>query len=102
MNCKECKIKQKKQEEKKDNDNASVPFFVHEANMTRMDRHNKRLCVALIVLIIALFASNALWLWAWSSYDYTSEGYVYTQDGQGVNVIGDSNEVAYGAEVDNP
>jgi hypothetical protein len=30
-----------------------------------------------------------------------SEEYVYSQDGQGTNIIGDGNDVDNGAEVDN-
>lgn len=50
-----------------------VPRAIHESDMDRADRANKRLFAALIVAIVLFFASNALWLWAWMSYDYTGE-----------------------------
>jgi hypothetical protein len=34
-----------------------------------------------------MFASNALWLYAWCQYDYTSEKVTYSQDGEGLNNI---------------
>lgn len=80
----------------------SVPYIVHESSMARMERQVKRGWIALIVTVALLFASNASWLYAWMQYDYSSEETIYQQDGEGTNIIGDSNEVDnYGAESDN-
>ena len=78
----------------------SVPYIVHEASMARMERQIKRLWIALIVSVCLLFAGNAAWLYCWIQYDYSSETeeYIYQQDGEGTNIIGDSNEVNNGAE----
>jgi hypothetical protein len=84
------------------NSTPDVPFAVLEANEARHERREKRLWLALIIAIVMIFISNAGWLWAWTSYDYVSEETIYTQDGQGTNIIGDSNEVDNGAETDNP
>ena len=94
-NCETCKGKEANAPE-------SVPYIVHESSMARMERQVKRGWIALIVAVCLLFASNALWLAAWNSYDYSSEEIIYQQDGEGTNIIGDSNEVDnYGAESDN-
>lgn len=80
---------------------AAVPYIVHESAMARSERHIKRLWIVLIVAVALIFVSNAAWLWAWMQYDYTSEceEIVYQQDGEGTNIIGNSNEVeSYGAE----
>lgn len=77
---------------------ASVPYVVHESTVARMERINKRLWIALIVAIALIFSCNAIWLYAWCQYDYTSEEIVYQQDGKGTNIIGDSNEVNNGTE----
>lgn len=80
-----------------------VPYIVHEAAMARAERHTKRMFIALLVAIAFLFVSNAGWLWYMSQYDYTGEeiSYDYSQDGAGLNIIGDRNGVDYyGAEVD--
>lgn len=94
-NCETCKGKDAHAPE-------SVPYIVHESSMARMERQVKRGWIALIVAVCLLFASNVAWLYAWMQYDYSSEEIVYQQDGEGTNIIGDSNEVDdYGAESDN-
>ena len=90
-NCETCKKTQNAPE--------NVPYVVHESSMARMERHIKRLWIAVIVAVCLLFASNAAWLCAWCQYDYCSEETIYQQDGKGTNIIGNSNEVGnYGAE----
>jgi hypothetical protein len=69
----------------------NVPYIVYESCMSRAERHIKRLWIALIVAITAIFACNAIWIWYINQYDFTS--YEYQQDGQGVNIIGDRNGV---------
>lgn len=78
-----------------ESDMLQVPYIVHESAQARAERTARRLTVALVIAVVLIFASNALWLWAWMQYDYTSETTetTYTQDGQGINVIGDSNHV---------
>lgn len=93
-NCETCKKVQNAPE--------SVPYIVHEASMARMERQIKRLWITVIVAVCLLFASNAAWLYAWCQYNYSSEETIYQQDGEGTNIIGDSNEVDnYGTESDN-
>lgn len=84
MGCETCKEKKTAE---------PVPYIVHESAMARNERSVKRLVIALIVAIALIFASNAIWLYAWQSYDYVSEDseITYQQDGQGVNIIGDRN-----------
>lgn len=77
-----------------------IPYAAHESQMSRNERSIKRLVIALIVAIGLMFASNAIWLWAWTSYDYTGEETVITQDGEGLNIYGDRNITDYGT--DNP
>lgn len=80
----------------------TVPYVVYESSETRSERHIKRLIIALIITIILMFASNAMWLWAWCQYDYTSEDITYTQDGEGLNTIntGTQGDVTYEPKVD--
>ena len=81
-----------------------VPYLVYEATQARNERTIKKLIIALIVAIALIFASNALWLWAWSQYDYTSEETTYQQDGEGVNNINTRffGDFENGAESDSP
>lgn len=90
MSCESCR---KTDGKHSDGKGQSVPFVVHESAMARNERAVKRLVIALIAAIVLIFASNAIWLYAWMQYDYSSEGTVteYKQDGEGLNIIGDRN-----------
>lgn len=79
-------------------DKNSVPYIVYEGAQAKNERTVKRLVIALIVAVGLIFASNMAWLHYISNYDFVSESTVYTQDGQGTNIIGDSNEVDNGAD----
>lgn len=70
-----------------------VPYIVYESSMGRAERIIKKLIIALIVAVVLIFASNGIWLWYISQYDFETYTYDYEQDGQGVNVIGENNEV---------
>ena len=61
----------------------TISYYEHEEEVFRMERHCKRLFIALMVSIALLFLSNMAWLWYESLYDTIS----YEQDGQGVNNI---------------
>ena len=78
-------------------DKNSVPYIVYESAQAKNERIVKRLVIALIVAVGLVFASNMAWLYFMSQYDYsgteTKTLEMYTQDGEGTNIIGDSNEV---------
>lgn len=81
----------------------NVPYIVHEADMARMERGNKRLSVLASVLVALLFITNALWVWLWNQYEYVDSEITTTvsQDGEGNNIYGDGNEVNDGADSNN-
>lgn len=54
MDCQTCKEKQKQAE--------PVPYIVHESAMARAERANKRLWIALILVIVLLVGSNIGWM----------------------------------------
>lgn len=59
-----------------------VPFAVHESNMARMERTIRRLWILLLVLVVLLVGSNALWIWYESQFeDVTVEQEVDTGEG---------------------
>lgn len=80
----------------------SIPYIVYEASEARSERTIKRLIVALIVSILIGFITNLVWLYVWNQYDYVdeSETRIFTQDGEGLNIIGDSNEVTHESDSD--
>lgn len=53
----------------------SVPFFIYENEMTRYERVNKRLWIALLVIFVALIGTNAGWI----IYESQFETYTYEQ-----------------------
>lgn len=66
-----------------------VPYIVFEAAEARSERRHIRLVRALIVAVVLLFISNALWLWAWMQYDYVGEEVtVESMDKGNANYIG--------------
>lgn len=77
---------------------SDVPYVVYESAMTRAERNLKRLVILLMLTVVLMFLSNALWLYEWCQYDYVGEDTttLYQQDGQGVNIIGDGNGASYG------
>ena len=79
--------------------NVSVPYVVHEAEVSRQERQIKRMWVALIVLIVALFLTNM----AWIGYESQFETISYEQDGDGVNNVnlGEQGDVINGTESEN-
>ena len=89
-NCKECK---ENRVEVKTPEN--VPYIVHEATMARNERNVKRMIVAIVTAIALLFASNALWLWAWMQYDYESYEAI-TDNGGDANIIGNDGDIYNG------
>lgn len=60
-----------------------VDYIVFEGELARAERYVKRIWVALIVTIIAFFASNIAWLYYESQFETVS----YSQDGEGLNNI---------------
>ena len=85
-NCENCKSK---------NAQENVPYIVHESSMARMERQIKRLWIALIVSVVLLFASIAIFTYAWLQYDYASYEAI-TDDGGDANIIGNDGDIYNG------
>lgn len=67
-----------------------IPYIAHEADMTRMERMNRRLWILAIVLIVALIGTNAGWIYYENQFQDIStsvEQEVDTGEGD-ANVIG--------------
>lgn len=80
-----------------ENANVTVPYVVHEATVARQERQIKRMWISLIVAIAIVFASNALWLWAWMQYDYSSEEIIVdAEDNGNANYIGQDGNIYNG------
>ena len=78
-----------------------ISYMAFESVQARNERITKRLSVALIIAIILMFLSNAMWLNAWLSYDYTDETEseivtVDTDGGGNANYIGQDGDIVNG------
>lgn len=86
----------------------SIPYIVYESEQARSERHIKRLILALMISVVLIFTSNALWLYAWLQYDYSSEATTTTthqidvdaEDGI-ANYIGNNGEIVNGKDYSN-
>lgn len=76
--------------------NLPVPYIVHESEMARGERREKRLWIALIALILAFLATNIGWL----VYESQFETIYWEQDGDGLNNMntGDQGDVSFEPE----
>lgn len=75
--------------------------YMIEGLQARNERTVKRLIAVVIITIALLFISNAIWLWAWSSYDYaSSENSVdlSTDGGGDANFIGNDGNITNGED----
>lgn len=73
-----------------------VPFAVHESAMARMERTIRRLWILLIVLVVLLVGSNALWIWYESQFeDVTNEVEMENESGF-VSYIGRDGDIYNG------
>lgn len=75
----------------------TVPYIAHEAAQARTERTIRRLIVALIVSIILLFATNVLWIWNNSQYDFVDGEVNVDTEGEGnANYIGQDGDIYNG------
>lgn len=82
-----------------ENTNVTVPYVVHEATVARQERQIKRMWIALIVAVALIFASNAIWLYAWMQYDYSSEEIIVdAEDNGNANYIGQDGNIYNGED----
>lgn len=73
----------------------NVPYIVYEGEIARQERYVTRLWKALLIAIVAVLLSNALWLYAWSRYDF--ESYEVSSEGGGnANYIGEDGLIING------
>lgn len=80
-------------------DEKQIPYIAYEAEQARSERIIKRLIIALIISVILFFASNAIGLYAWCQYDYSSdETSTVTIDGKqgNANYIGKNGDINNG------
>lgn len=76
-----------------------IPYIAFESEMARHERTIKRLLVALIAVIIMLFASNVAWLWFFNQFDFQTETVMFdTEDGGDNSYIGNDGVINNGED----
>ena len=61
----------------------TVPYIVHEGEMARMERMNRRLWIVILVLIAALIVTNAAWLYYENQFEDVSVSQEVQQETSG-------------------
>lgn len=78
-----------------------VPFAVHESAMARMERTIRRLWILLIVLVVLLVGSNALWIWYESQFEDVTTMIEQDNESGYNNFIGNDGDIYNGETKDN-
>jgi len=72
-----------------DKDVITIPLVALQDAMYAAERQNKRLIAVIIILILALVASNAFWVYEWNQYDYVTDDYsIDAEQGGDFNIVG--------------
>ena len=81
----------------------TVPYFMFEGMMARHERTIKHFIIALVVVTLLMFVSNAIWVYEWSMYEYTGTSETVSIDGkEGVaNYIGNDGDITNGTDNSN-
>lgn len=79
-------------------DKQMIPFVVMESVTARNERTIRNLITAVVITVILLFASNAIWVYEWTRYDYSSESVDLNADNGTANYIGESGDISYGMD----
>lgn len=84
-----------------ENEQIVMSKYAFERMQTKDEKNDRWRNVTIIILIVLLVVTNAMWLIAWNQYDYV-DGYSIEaeQDGEGINILG-GGDVNYGAESNN-
>ena len=75
----------------------SVPYIVWEGERARDERRHRRDFIIIVILILSLLVSNAIWICEFVQYEYAEE--IITIDGgeKGIaNYIGNDGNISYG------
>lgn len=70
----------------------TIPYVVHEGDMSRMERIIKRLWIVIILLVTLLVGSNIVWVVYESQFskEVTTETYTAEMDGGGTAIANGS------------
>lgn len=79
------------------NNPVNIPYIAYEATMSRFERINRRLWIAVILLIILLVGSNISWLIYESQFERYEETTITQENTDGYNnYIGNNGDINNG------
>ena len=86
-----------------ENQNVVVPYVAHESAMARSERHNKRLWIVILVLIVALLGTNLAWIIYEVQFETVEESAVVEQENSNGdnNYVGNDGDINYGETENN-
>lgn len=75
--------------ENKNDEMITMSRYAFEKMQSKDERNDHWRNVTIIILIILLVVTNAMWLVAWNQYDYVDDYSISAeQDGSGINIVG--------------
>lgn len=82
------------------NDNIVMSRIAFERMQAKDERNDKWRNIIIVLLIILLVATNAMWLWAWNQYDYVDDYSIEMEadDGSDANYIGGDGDITNGGK----
>lgn len=81
---------------------AQIPYYVHEGEMNRMDRLNKRGFIAFLIVLVMLFVTNAGWIIYENQFqdEIITETYTATTDQGGTAIAHGEGDLNYYGDSD--
>ena len=80
------------------NDNIIMSRLAFERMQSKDERNDRWRNLIIVLLIVLLVATNAMWLWAWNQYDYVDDyTSVEADDGSNANYIGHNGDINNGS-----
>lgn len=84
-----------------DNDNIIMSRIAFERMQAKDEKNDRWRNIIIVLLIVLLVVTNAMWLIAWNQYDYIDDTTIEAeQDGSGINIVG-GGDIKYGTESNN-
>lgn len=75
-----------------------ISYYAHEAEVARLERHNKRAFLFALIIFVALILTNVGWIIHESMYEDTvTETYTTSTDGENAIFVNGNGSLNYGA-----
>lgn len=83
-----------------DENNVVMSRYAFERMQAKDERNDLFRNITIIMLIILLVVTNAMWIIAWNQYDYVYDDYTEVDAGDGgyANYIGNDGDISYGTD----